>query len=190
MVGKTHGPALGHERDVPGNISCRRAQWGHCPISKLPMGRGGNPGVFENYLDKIWSDRTKEMAQTRTRMSCTVFFGQNISDRTTSDVPEESMKLQILHSLSFVLALPYFISMITKTFLRSHQALLHQPTEQLREGERTSFLIFVSYFHTIKVECNILFPVFITFIQLQWKTPISFILWIRAHHTPPFSVRF
>lgn len=66
-------------------------------------------------------------------MSCTVFFEQNIPERITSDIPEESMKLQILHSVSFLLALPYFISMITKAFLRSHQALL-SPAHRAAQG--------------------------------------------------------
>lgn len=43
------------------------------------------------------------------------------------------MKLQILHSRSFVLALPCFISMITKAFLRSHQALL-SPAHRAAQG--------------------------------------------------------
>lgn len=58
------------ERDVVGNISWRRAQWESCPVSKLTIGGGGNPGIFENYLDKIWPDQTKEMAQPRNVLHC------------------------------------------------------------------------------------------------------------------------
>lgn len=71
--------------------------------------------------------------QDKNRTSCTIFFQQNISDKTTSDVPEESMKLQILHSVSFIPALPCFISMITKASLRSHQALL-SPAHRAAQG--------------------------------------------------------
>lgn len=82
-------------------------------------------------------NQRNDTEQDKNRTSGTAFFRQNISDGKTSDVPEESTKLQILHSVSFIPAQSCFISLITKAFLRSHQALLspaHRAAQERGKG--------------------------------------------------------
>lgn len=155
------------------------------------MWGGGNCVIFESYLDKTWADQTEEMPQSRTRTEhlAPFSFGKIFL------IKQPVMFLKSPWSYRFsTLWVLYRPCPVLSPWLPKHpweatKPCSHQPTEQLREGERASFLMFFSYFHTIKVVCNILCPVFITCIQQQiqpqCKTPMFLILWIRAHHTPP-----